>query len=71
LAGLFVVGCNGSSGLCKRAAVWEKDWTAKPEYAQALGEVFSFDDLGKPTRNTVVYRRLDYLEKYCWQTRIK
>ena len=68
---LFGVGCAGSSGLCERKAFWEDEWKPQRQYAGVLDSVFEFDENDKPTKQEVFYLRVNYLEKYCYQTRIE
>jgi len=71
LAVLFAVGCASSSGSCERAAFWDKEWKPKAEYAQALYDAFHYADNGKPQTNPYVAERLNDLEKFCYQLRMK
>jgi len=34
-------------------------------------KVFAVDNNGNPTRGSIVHKRINELEKYCWQTRIR
>ena len=71
LAALLLAGCPGRAGPCARASVWTSEWKPTKLYETQLFEAFSFDASGLPTTNTGVYSRLNQLEKYCYQTRIK
>ena len=55
---------------CPRSAVWKSEWNPTQEYAQAIADTFAFIN-GKPTRGQLINKRLNDLEKYCYQMRIK
>lgn len=71
LAALLSVGCAGKVGTCERSSAWDSEFDPKPAYAREVSETFQLDDVGKPARHVAVFGRLEYLEKYCYQTRIK
>ncbi len=66
---LSSVGCVGS-GNCERAEYWDKK-EMLPTYLDDWVDLFEVDEEGNPTRGIVVHTRVNDLEKYCWQTRIK
>lgn len=71
LVALLFIACNGASGSCARSSVWTDDWQATVLYEDQLIEAFRLTESGLPTENAGVYTRLNELERYCWQTRIK
>ncbi len=67
---LSSVGCAGS-GNCERAKYWIDQENMRSAYLDDWIDLFEVDEEGNPTRGIVVHKRVDDLEKYCWQTRIK
>jgi len=43
----------------------------RDNYFEDFITTFEVDSEGQPTKGNLVFNRLDYLEKYCWETRIE
>jgi hypothetical protein len=66
-----VTSCVSPSGNCERAEFWEGEFEPQLDYAIALNSVFEYDENDRATENELVAHRVHYLEKYCFQTRVK
>jgi hypothetical protein len=66
-----VISCVSPTGDCERSAFWLSEDEPKLQYAKALDSIFEFGEDNWPTENELLYLRVDYLEKYCYQTRVK
>ena len=70
LLALSSVGCNGAAGNCSRTEYWDEK-EMRQAYLDDWVVAFAVDEEGNPTQALVVHKRINELEKYCWQTRIK
>ncbi len=68
---LFVTSCVNPSGKCERTAFWDDKFDPKLEYAIVLNDAFEYDENDQPTKQILLGHRINYLEKYCYQTRIQ